>query len=81
MQWKNTAKQFIMAAGILLWLGIMGPDVYMDAGIGCLTDEDGRALTREETQAFLEAWFYSEDAGCEVAYRSLLVDWLTQKMK
>ena len=80
MQRRRIWKQWLMMAGILLWLGILGPEIYVEQGTGCLANEEGRALTKEETEQLLEKWFYSDDKDMEsqyeITYRSMLVEWL-----
>ena len=49
-----------MMAGILLWIGILGPEIYVEQGTGCLTEGNGRAFTIEETEKLLEECFYKE---------------------
>ena len=64
MQWKKIkemARQFLLAAGILLWIGVTGPEIYVEAGLGCLMDQEGRKMTRQEAEAFLEEFFYNRD--------------------
>lgn len=83
MQWKKIFRQGILTAGILLWISVMGPEIYVDTGAGCLVDADGNALTREETEQLLDKWFYhSEEKGelqYEITYRSKLLEWLNQQ--
>lgn len=83
MKCRKTWKQWFMMAGILLWIGILGPEIYVGQGTGCLTDENGRALTKEETEQLLEEWFYAEEKDMEpqheIVYKSLLAEWLEKR--
>lgn len=83
MKWSMIWRQWLMMAGILLWIGILGPEIYVGQGTGCLTDENGRALTKEETEQLLEEWFYTEEKDREpqheIVYRSLLAEWLEKR--
>lgn len=70
MKWSRIWRQWFMMAGILLWIGILGPEIYVEQGTGCLTDENGRALTKEETEQLLEEWFYTEEKTESPSMRS-----------
>ena len=48
---EQDMETVVLMAGILLWIGILGPEIYVEQGTGCLTDENGRALTKEETNS------------------------------
>ena len=63
-------------------------DRYIGTGDICrtgnrMTDENGRALTKEETEQLLEEWFYTEEKDREpqheIVYRSLLAEWLEKR--
>ena len=47
MHFKKMIKQCLLMAGIFLWIGVMGPEIYVDGSMGCLMDENGKALTKE----------------------------------
>ena len=82
MQWKKLFRQGMLMAGILLWIGIMGPEIYVDTGAGCLVDADGNALTSEEAEQLLDQWFYhsgEEEQQYELTYRSRMLEWLNQR--
>lgn len=72
---EDKVKQFLFLTGILVWIGVTGPDVYADTGLGCLTDETGRILDEEETKNFLDKFFYSEE-DVDITYKSKLLEWL-----
>ena len=85
MQWKKTLKQCLLMAGILLWIGVTGPEIYIDSGIGCLVDENGEALTKEETEQLLETWFYNtkeeQSDEVQIVYKSMFMQWLQRNSK
>lgn len=41
-------------AGILLWIGAVSPEIFMEGGMGCIKDSNGKELTSQEAQALLE---------------------------
>ena len=85
MHFKKMIKQCLLMAGIFLWIGVMGPEIYVDGSMGCLMDENGKALAKEETEELLEKWFYStqEEQGEKpvIVYKSVLLERLERNWK
>ena len=46
---KKYFKNVLMALGVVLWVGALSPEIFMQLGIGCILDENeiGRASCRE----------------------------------
>ena len=79
---KELLKQLVLMAGILLWIGALSPEIFVETGLGCLADENGKEITGQEAEAFLETFFYSgenDDEEITVEYKSLLLEWLQSR--
>lgn len=79
---REITKQFVLTAGILLWIGALSPEIFIETGLGCLADKNGREITTQEAEAFLETFFYSDENGEEeipIEYKSLLLEWLQNR--
>lgn len=79
---REIIKQFVLTAGILLWIGALSPEIFIETGLGCLTDKNGEEITRQEAEAFLETFFYSDENDDEeipIEYKSLLLEWLQNR--
>lgn len=57
----NKVKRVFLTFGVIIWIGTLSPEVIVKSGDGCIFNEDGEALTEEEAQDFMEAYFYSKD--------------------
>ena len=57
-------KNVLAALGVVLWVGALSPEILVNPGIGCILDADGRELTVEDAEDFMEAYFYG-DAGSD----------------
>ena len=55
--------QFIIMTGIVLWIGIISPEIFIDAGTGCVTDENGNNISREEAREILEKIFGYDESS------------------
>jgi len=71
MRWK----QCLLAAGIFIWLGVSGPEFYVNIGQDIIVDGEGNALDERELTALMEQLF---DSGkeIEIRYQSKLLEWL-----
>ena len=70
--WKRCLKNLLMVFGVVLWVGALSPEIFMQAGVGCILDENGEELTAEGAQEFMEAYFYGnsdKDTTVEVKYK------------
>lgn len=74
---KNSFKKAILVLGAVIWIGALSPEIFIKAGEGCIVDEDGRELTQEEAEDFMESYFYGNiEEGKEVTikYKIALFD-------
>lgn len=64
--------------GILLWIGAVSPEIFVEGGMGCIKDENGEDLTRQEAQALLEDILYGEVPMDEnvIVYKSKILEWI-----
>lgn len=64
---RNGLKNLAAALGVVLWVGILGPEIFMKSGTGCILDENGKELTAEDARNFMEQYFYGggKDGGGE----------------
>lgn len=71
-------KTAFAMAGILLWIGAVSPEIFIEGGMGCIKDENGKELTRQEAQALLEDMLYGELSGQEntIVYKSKILEWI-----
>ena len=70
--WKKYLKNLLMVFGVILWVGALSPEIFMQAGVGCILDENGEELTAEDAQEFMESYFYGnsdKDATVEIKYK------------
>lgn len=68
---KNIVKNIGVLLGVIIWIGALSPEIFIKAGEGCIFDEEGRELTEEEAEDFMEAYFYDDavEDGNEVKIR------------
>lgn len=70
--WKRYLKDLLMVFGVVLWVGALSPEIFMQTGVGCILDENGEELTAEDAQEFMEAYFYGDpdkDTTVEIKYK------------
>lgn len=77
--WKKYLKNLLMAIGVVLWVGALSPEIFMQLGLGCILDENGEALTAEGAEKFMESYFYGNmdgnpDAAVEIRYKFALLE-------
>lgn len=73
----------LMAFGVVLWVGALSPEIFIQSGLSCILDENGEELTAEEAEKFMESYFYGnrnensdQDATVEIQYKFALLEWL-----
>lgn len=71
-------KTLFAMTGILLWIGAVSPEIFVEGGMGCIKDENGEDLTRQEAQALLEDILYGEVSMDEnvIVYKSKILEWI-----
>ncbi len=52
-------RNMLLMLGVVLWIGALSPEIFIDVADGCIFDEAGNELNREEAQEFMESYFYS----------------------
>ncbi len=55
MKWMRKA---LAALGVILWVGALSPEIYINSGLNCILDENGEELSQEDAAEFMEAYFY-----------------------
>ena len=71
-------KTLFAMTGILLWIGAVSPEIFIEGNMGCIKDENGRELSRQEAQALLEdilSGELSEDENV-IVYKSKILEWI-----
>ena len=51
----------MIMTGIVLWIGIICPEIFIDAGTGCMADENGNSISRKEAAKVLENYFLNSE--------------------
>jgi len=77
--WKwEQGKQWVFAFAIVLWMGLLNPELFMQTGLGCLEREDGKEISQEEARMVWESFtqFAEKEQEFTVVYKSRLLEWL-----
>lgn len=78
--WNKYLKNILMVLGVVLWVGALSPEIFVQAGLGCILDENGEELTAEDAKEFMEAYFYGNqdqgEASVEISYKFALLEWM-----
>lgn len=76
-------KTMFAMTGILLWIGTVSPEIFIEGGMGCIKDENGKELTRQEAQALLEDMLYGEGSDEEntIVYKSKILEWIQDSLE
>ncbi len=78
--WNKYLKNILMVLGVVLWVGALSPEIFVQAGLGCILDENGEELTAEDAKEFMEAYFYGNqaqgEASVEINYKFALLEWM-----
>lgn len=57
-------RNMILLLGVVLWIGALSPEIFINSNLGCIFDDEGNELDKEEAREFMEAYFYGErDSG------------------
>jgi len=56
--WKKYLKNILMVSGVVLWVGALSPEIFIQTGPGCILDENGEELSAKDAEAFMESYFY-----------------------
>ena len=74
-------KKILAAVGVVLWVGALSPEIFIQSGLGCILDENGKELSAEDAEQFMEAYFYrnmdrnaKEDATVKIQYKFALLE-------
>lgn len=75
-------KTMVTMAGILLWIGAVSPEIFIESGMGCIKDSNGNELTRQESQELLEQILYGDELTDEntIVYKSKILEWFYDSM-
>ncbi len=74
---KSWFKKMVVFLGVVIWIGALSPEIFIKIGEGCIVGEDGKELTQEEAERFMESYFYGDtDENTEVTikYKIALLD-------
>ena len=52
-------RNVILMLGVVLWIGALSPEIFIDTTGGCIFDDEGNELSREDAQEFMESYFYN----------------------
>ncbi len=76
-------KTIFAMMGILLWIGAVSPEIFIEGSMGCIQDENGKVLTRQEAQALLEDMLYGEAPEQEntIVYKSKIMEWIQDSLE
>lgn len=74
----HNMKTIFAMAGILLWIGAVNPEIFVEGGMGCIKDVNGKELTRQEAQALLEELLYGDlpEQEMTIVYKSKILEWI-----
>lgn len=74
----HNMKTIFAMAGILLWIGAVSPEIFVEGGMGCIKDVNGEELTRQEAQALLEELLCGDLSEQEmtIVYKSKILEWI-----
>lgn len=80
---KKRIRDLAAALGVVLWVGILGPEIFVSPGTGCIVDENGEALSAEDARDLMERYFYGscdadgeEEAEVDITYKIALLELL-----
>ena len=60
-------RNMLIMLGVVLWIGALSPEIFIDIAGGCIFDAEGNELSREAAQEFVESYFYNNQTdGGEV---------------
>lgn len=56
-------RNMMMLLGAVLWIGALSPEIFINPASGCIFDDEGNELDKEEAREFMEAYFYGGKNG------------------
>ena len=79
----HNIRTIVTMAGILLWIGAVSPEIFIEGGMGCIKDSNGKELTSQEAQALLEDMLYNEESDEEstIVYKSKIMEWIESSLE
>ncbi len=51
-------RNMMLLLGVVLWIGALSPEIFINPSLGCIFDDEGNELDKEEAREFMEAYFY-----------------------
>lgn len=60
-------RNWILMLGVVLWIGTLSPEIFIDSAAGCIFDENGKELDKEQAQEFMEAYFYGGESSGDLS--------------
>lgn len=69
-------KSILMTMSALLWIGAIGPEVFIDPQMGCFVTKEGETLTEEEARELYELLYVQQEGQVQIVLRSKLWDWI-----
>lgn len=81
---KTHLKNALAALGVVLWVGTLSPEIFVKPGAGCVLDENGNELSKDEAEAFMEAYFYAgndetDGEKVRIKYKFALLEWIRRR--
>lgn len=79
----HNIRTVLTMAGILLWIGAVSPEIFMEGGMGCIKDSNGKELTSQEAQALLEDMLSGElsEEDSTIVYKSKIMEWIEDSLE
>ena len=71
----------ITSLGIVLWIGVISPEIFVDPAMGCFVSEDGETLTEDEARQLFEDLFLEEEGQVQIQFRSKIWEWIKKGWK
>lgn len=73
-------KKVLAALGVILWVGSLSPEIFINSGLNCILDENGEELSQEDAAEFMEAYFYGGqdkdgEKSVELQYKFALLEY------
>lgn len=56
-------RKTMLMLGAVLWIGTLSPEIFINPASGCIFDDGGNALDKEEAREFMETYFYGGKSG------------------
>lgn len=76
-------KILFAMTGLLLYIGAVSPEIFIEGGMGCIKDENGKELTRQEAQALLEDILCGDVSADKnvIVYKSKILEWIQRSLE